>query len=118
MAYRPSTVQLLPLDAAWLRELRDRPWPSRRVPMTGLDGPRLLEGLVRQQLTHVLVRAFAASQAAENAARLAAMEAAERSVDERLGQLRHAANLERQNAVTEELLDVQAGYAAAEGGGV
>jgi len=113
VAYRPSTVQLLPLDAAWLRELRDRPWPSRCVPMTGLDGPRLLEGLVRQQLTHVLVRAFAASQAAENAARLAAMEAAERNVDERLLQLRHAANLERQNAVTEELLDVQAGYAAA-----
>jgi F-type H+-transporting ATPase subunit gamma len=60
----------------------------------------------------LLVRAFAASQTAENAARLAAMEAAERNVEERLTQLRHAANLERQNAVTEELLDVQAAYQA------
>ena len=109
IGYRPRTVQLLPLDVAWLRELRARPWPSPRVPMAGLDGPRLLRGLVRQQLAHVLVRAFAASQAAENAARLAAMEAAERNVDERLVQLRHAANQERQNAVTAELLDVQAG---------
>lgn len=116
--YRPRTVQLLPLDGAWLAELRERPWPSRRIPMLGLDPEPMLRGLVRLHLTHVLVRAFAASQAAENTARLAAMEAAERSVDERLTALRHAADLARQNAVTEELLDVQAGYVAlAEGRG-
>jgi F-type H+-transporting ATPase subunit gamma len=112
VAYRPHTLQLLPLDLEWLRELRDRPWPTNRLPMLGLEGEQLLRGLVRQQLAMLLVRAFAASQAAENAARLAAMEAAERNVDERLTQLRHAANLERQNAVTEELLDVQAAYQA------
>jgi F-type H+-transporting ATPase subunit gamma len=117
VAYAPRTVQLLPLDAAWLLELRERPWPSPRLPMAGLEADRLLRGLVRQYLALVLVRAFAASQAAENAARLAAMEAAERNVDERLSELRHAANLERQNAVTAELLDVQAAYLAAGGTG-
>ena len=111
VAYEAVVLQLLPLDLAWLRSLRERPWPSPRLPMTGVEGRRLLRGLVRQHLAHVLVRAFAASQAAENAARLAAMEAAERNVDERLTQLRHAANLARQNAVTAELLDVQAAYA-------
>jgi F-type H+-transporting ATPase subunit gamma len=115
IGYRPRTVQLLPLDAAWLNELRERPWPSPRLPMVGLGEERMLRALVRQYLAHVLVRAFAASQAAENAARLAAMEAAERNVDERLTELRHAANLERQNAVTAELLDVQAAYLAAGG---
>jgi F-type H+-transporting ATPase subunit gamma len=88
VAYRPHTLQLLPLDLEWLRELRDRPWPTNRLPMLGLEGEELLRGLVRQQLAMLLVRAFAASQAAENAARLAAMEAAERNVDERLTQLR------------------------------
>jgi len=112
VAYRPRTLQLLPLDLDWLRQLRDRPWPTNRLPMLGLEGEALLRGLVRQQLAMLLVRAFAASQAAENAARLAAMEAAEKNVEERLTQLRHAANLERQNAVTEELLDVQAAYHA------
>jgi F-type H+-transporting ATPase subunit gamma len=72
--------------------------------------------LARQHVAHVLVRAFAASQAAENAARLAAMEAAERNVDDRLAELRHAAAQERQNAVTEELLDVQAAFRATEAG--
>jgi len=115
VSYRPRTLQLLPLDLDWLRELRERPWPTNQLPMLGLEGEALLRGLVRQQLGMLLVRAFAASQTAENAARLAAMESAERNVEERLKQLRHAANLERQNAVTEELLDVQAAFEATGG---
>lgn len=116
VAYRTRTIQLLPLDVAWLRELAERPWPTQQLPMLGLDAEPMLRGLVRHHVAHVLVRAFAASQAAENAARLAAMEAAERNVDERLGQLRHAAAQERQNAVTEELLDVQAAFRASDAG--
>ena len=110
--YQPIVFQVLPIDLAWLRSLRERAWPSPHLPMTGVDGRLLLRSLVRQHLAHVLVRAFAASQAAENAARLAAMEAAERNVDERLTQLQHTANLVRQTAVTAELLDVQSAYAA------
>lgn len=116
IAYRTRTVQLLPLDVAWLRALSERPWPTQQLPMLGLDGEQMLRGLVRHYVAHVLVRAFAASQAAENAARLAAMEGAERNVDERLGELRHAAAQERQNAVTEELLDVQAAFRASDSG--
>lgn len=114
VGYRPEATQLLPLDVRWLRALRDRPWPTACLPLAGVADEVLLRGLVRQHLAHVLARAFATSQAAENAARLAAMEAAERNVDERLVQLRHATALERQNAVTEELLDVQAAYVASD----
>ncbi|MFO7544081.1 MAG: F0F1 ATP synthase subunit gamma, partial [Trueperaceae bacterium] len=42
--YTPDTVQLLPFDVAWLRSLRARPWPSRRLPMAVLDPDRLLRG--------------------------------------------------------------------------
>lgn len=42
------------------------------------------------------------------------MEAAERNVDDRLTQLRHAANLVCQTAVTAELLDVQAACVASD----
>lgn len=68
--YAPHGVQLLPLDDAWLRGLRDRRWPTRALPMLGVEVPAMLYGLVRQHLTLMLVRAFAASQAAENGARL------------------------------------------------
>ncbi len=110
-AYEPQVVQVLPLDTAWLRELRGRAWPSRRLPMPLSDAQRLLEGVIRQRIAHALVRAFAASQASENAARLAAMDAAERNIEERVTALRTAYQQARQNAITEELLDIQAAYA-------
>lgn len=112
--YEPYALQLLPLDDSWLHALRDRAWPSRRLPVAFGDGEELLRGLLRQLIAHALVRAFAASQAAENAARLTAMEAAERNIEDRIAQLRTRYQAARQNAITEELLDIQAAYAAAE----
>jgi F-type H+-transporting ATPase subunit gamma len=114
--YTAHGVQLLPLDAVWLRSLQARPWPTRALPLLESGASVTLSALVRQHLTLTLARAFAASQAAENGARLAAMEAAERNVAERLQGLQHAAHLQRQNAVTAELLDVQAAYLAGEAG--
>lgn len=113
LRFEPYALQLLPPDPSWLRSLLDRTWPSRRLPVPLGDGGELLRGVVRQLVAHALVRAFAASQASENAARLAAMEAAERNIEERIDRLRTAYQAARQNAITEELLDIQAAYAAA-----
>jgi F-type H+-transporting ATPase subunit gamma len=57
-------------------------------------------------------RAFAESLASENASRLAAMQAAERSIDERLEELRGEFRYQRQHAITEELLDIVSGFEA------
>lgn len=113
--YQARVVQVLPLDTARLRELQARPWPSRRLPMALSDAQTLVQTVIRQRIASALVRAFAASQASENAARLAAMDAAERNLEERIATLRTAYNQARQNAITEELLDIQAAYAAAGG---
>lgn len=112
-SYEAYALQLLPLDPSWLRGLHDRSWPSRRRPVTLGEPRELLRGLLRQLVAHALVRAFAASQASENAARLTAMEAAERNVEERLGDLRTAYRAARQRAITAELLDIQVAYLAA-----
>ena len=76
---------------------------------------RLVAGVIRQRMALAFVKAFGSSLAAENAARLAAMEAASRNIDDRLDQLRTAFHTARQAAVTEELLDIQAAAAALEG---
>ena len=110
--YEPYALQLLPLDRSWLHALHDRTWPSRRLPVAFGDPQELLRGLLRQLIAHALVRAFAASQASENAARLTAMEAAERNVEDRLSELRTAYQAARQNAITAELLDIQVAYLA------
>ncbi len=107
-SFEPRNVQVLPIDPVWLRQLRDRPWPSKRVPMQFSDPRRLVEGVIRQRMALAFVKAFGSSLAAENASRLAAMEAASRNIDDRLERLRSAYHSARQTAVTEELLDIQA----------
>jgi hypothetical protein len=59
-----------------------------------------------------LFRARAKSQASEHASRLAAMQSAERNLDERLGEVTGAYRRARQDAITAELLDVVAGFEA------
>lgn len=112
--YKPLTLQLLPLDEAWLRGLRERPWPAKGLPVAIMEPVELLGGVIRQSIALALERAFTSSMASENSARLVAMEAAERNVEERLDALRVQHRALRQNAITDELLDIQAAYAAME----
>jgi len=109
-SYEPRFEQVLPLSDDWFHALRTRPWPTRMLPAFTMDWRRLFSSLVRQYLFAVFYRALAESLAAENAARLAAMQAAEKSVEERLDELTSQYHRRRQNAITEELLDVTAGF--------
>ena len=114
---RPQAVQLLPLEPRWLAHLRDRPWDSRRLPICAMEARALLRALVRQHLFISLLRAAAESAASEHATRLAAMQAAERNIDEHLEAMRGTFRQRRQALVTEELLDVVAGFEALGGAG-
>lgn len=112
--YSPGSLRLLPVDPAWLRRLADRPWPSRSLPAMTMARPVLFSRLLRQYLFVSLFRACAESQASEHAARLAAMQSAERSLDERREEVTSAFRRARQSAITAELLEVVSGFEAIE----
>jgi F-type H+-transporting ATPase subunit gamma len=114
-AYHPQTVPLLPVDLEWLEALGRKPWPSRVLPIYTMDRPRLIYALLGQHLFVSLYQALAESLASENAARLAAMQAAENNIEERLKDLRLQYNQLRQSTITEELLDIVAGFEALTG---
>lgn len=111
-SFAPRELQLLPLDPQRLNRWRNEPWPSRSLPMFVTERRQLLSLLVRQYLFVALFRACAESLASENASRIAAMQAAEKNIEERLDELRGTFNLLRQSAITEELLDVVTGFEA------
>lgn len=113
-SYEPVRVELLPLEAGWLQRLREEPWPGPSLPAYRIEWPALFELLVREHLFVTLYRACAESGAAENASRLSAMEAAESRIEERLGRLEDRLNRQRQQAITEELLEVVSGFRALE----
>lgn len=106
----PQCVQLLPVDAAWLRALADRPWPGPTQPQYRLPWRELFSALIRQHLSGILYRAFAESLACENASRLASMQSAERNIEDHLDELTRSYHLCRQQTITEELLDIVAGF--------
>jgi len=111
-SYRPRTVELLPLDQAWLERLRQTPWPTRALPLYREAAQSLFSGLVREYLFVALFRAFAQSLASENASRLASMQGAEKNIEERLAELQSRFHQQRQMSITEELLDIVAGFEA------
>jgi len=111
-AYRPRRLELLPIDRRWLDRLQQEKWPTNMLPTFTMDADRLFSSLVRQYLFVSLFRACAESLASENASRLAAMRGAERNIGERIGELTSQFHQTRQMAITEELLDIAAGFEA------
>lgn len=108
--YRPHEEVLLPLDVSRLRALAAAPWRPRALPALSADWQTLFSAVVREHLFVSLHRAVAESLASEHAARRAAMHAAERNIDDRLGALRVDLNQHRQSSITSELLDIVSGY--------
>ncbi len=108
----PQLLRLLPFDRERLRELSSRPWPGPTIPTYTMDRDRLLSLLIRHSLFAALYLSLAESMAAENASRLASMQAAEKNIGERLDELNLQFRDMRQSAITEELLDIVAGFEA------
>jgi F-type H+-transporting ATPase subunit gamma len=78
-------------------------------------GAATLLAFVREYLFVSLFRACAESLASENASRLAAMQRAEKNIDELLEDLNRSFHLLRQSGIDEELFDVISGFEALTG---
>jgi F-type H+-transporting ATPase subunit gamma len=111
-AYEPVVNRLLPLDAAWATALVSMPWPTERRPE--LLGPpdALVRAFIQEYLYVSLFRGCAESLASENASRLAAMQRAERNIEDSLETLNRSFHRIRQASIDEELFDVISGYEA------
>ena len=110
--YEPVSQRLLPLDAQWQQSLANVPWPAGSLPEIMGDGTTTLRALIREYLFISLFRACAESLASENASRLAAMQRADKNINELLEDLNRTFHRIRQNGIDEELFDVVSGFEA------
>jgi len=110
--YAPVHQRLLPLDETWQRQLAELPWPTKNLPEVQGDGTATLRALVREYLFISLFRACAESLASENASRLAAMQRADKNIEELLENLSGTFHRLRQSGIDEELFDVISGFEA------
>jgi F-type H+-transporting ATPase subunit gamma len=110
--YTPVNKRLLPLDETWYRELTLLHWPTENLPEV-LNGATIsLQAFIREYLFISLFRVCAESLASENASRLAAMQRADRNIDELLHELTGTFHRLRQESIDEELFDVLSGFEA------
>jgi F-type H+-transporting ATPase subunit gamma len=114
-AYEPVSQRLLPLDEAWRHKLAARPWPTSSLPEVIGGGIATLGVFLRGYLFVSIFRACAESLASENASRLAAMQRADKNIDELLEDLNQTFHRLRQNGIDEELFDVISGFEALSG---
>lgn len=106
----PVTRRLLPLDPALLQ--REKHWNSRSLPDYTMAADALLSSLIRSHIFASVFRASAEAMVTENSARLALMQQAEQSVDERIEQVLGELRSVRQTEITNELMDVIIGFEA------
>jgi F-type H+-transporting ATPase subunit gamma len=109
-AYEPVCQRLLPLDKQWAAGLAHLPWPTQNLPAVLGDPEQTLAALVSEYLFVSLFKACAESLASENASRLAAMQRAEKNIDELVSGLNQRFRRTRQTSIDEELFDVLSGY--------
>lgn len=114
--YAPVSQRLLPLDENWRRKLAELPWPTGTLPEVMGGGTATLRALIREYLFVSLFRACAESLASENASRLAAMQRADKNIDELLEDLNGTFHRLRQSGIDEELFDVISGFEALSAG--
>ncbi len=111
--------RLLPLDGRWQQDFVNTPWPSKNLPQVLTRYPHNSYGtnhrqdtvlaLIHEYLFVSLYRACAESMASENASRLAAMQRADKNIDESLTTMNNLFHSLRQSGIDEELFDVIAG---------
>jgi F-type H+-transporting ATPase subunit gamma len=110
--YAPVGRRLLPLDEQWRRKLAELPWPTRNSPEVMSGGAATLRAFISGYLFVSIFQACAESLESENASRLAAMQRADKNIDELLEDLNRTFHRLRQNGIDEELFDVVSGFEA------
>lgn len=113
--YEPVSQRLLPLDAQWQQGLAKVAWPTKILPEVMGGGTGALRALIHEYLFISLFQACAESLASENTSRLAAMERADKNIDELLENLTRSFHRLRQTSIDEELFDVISGFEALAG---
>lgn len=102
-------IQLLPLPADKLAEMKTKKWEGKSFPLITLDYTELFRALIHEYLSYVLSSALISSLAAEHYTRMVNMQQAEKNIDESLETLNLAYQQERQTAITNELIDIVSG---------
>ena len=105
-------MKLLPSDKSAYEKLRQKPWETNNIPLITMQPQMLFEALIKEYLMIELCSMLTYSLSAEHHTRMINMQNAEKNIDESLDALNLEYQQKRQDAITEELIDVVSGAQA------
>ena len=105
-------IKLLPSDKSVYERLRQKKWDTNNVPLITMPPQKLFEALVKEYLMIELCSMLTYSLSAEHHTRMINMQNAEKNIEESLEKLNLEYQQKRQDAITEELIDVVSGAQA------
>jgi F-type H+-transporting ATPase subunit gamma len=103
---------VLPFDFSRYRKLKNKAWGTNNIPQTDISSEQLFTALMNEIIMIGLAEKLNASLAAEHFVRMTNMQNAEKNIDENLEQLNLAYQQQRQEEITDELIDVVSGAEA------
>jgi len=104
--------QIMPFDTNAQQKLKDKPWPTNNIPLIVQKKEQLFSALVRESLLIKLISQLNQSLAAEHFTRMTNMQNAEQNIDKNLAELNQSYQQQRQEQITDELIDVISGVEA------
>ncbi len=104
--------QVLPFDMKRLQKLCDKKWETNNIPQLGIPAEKMFAELVNESLMINIGKEINASLAAEHYTRMTNMQNAEKNIDENLEELNLIYQQQRQEDITDELIDVISGAEA------
>lgn len=104
--------QIIPFDFAAYQKLKEKPWGTNNLPLIPIERKQMFAALLNEYLTIALASQLNYSLAAEHYTRMTNMQNAEKNIDESLEQMNLEYQQERQENITDELIDVISGAEA------
>lgn len=104
--------QIIPFDLSAYKKLKDKPWGTNNIPLIPVERKKMFTALLNEYLTIALASQLNYSLAAEHYTRMTNMQNAEKNIDKSLEEMNLSYQQERQENITDELIDVISGAEA------
>ena len=104
--------RMIPFQQTLLDNIKSKKWNGKSLPLITADHDELFSALIREHFIVSLSHALTASLATEHYTRMIHMQQAEKNIDEKLAELELIYQQERQNQITNELIDIVSGAEA------
>ena len=101
--------RIIPFDPAGFKYLKKQKWETNNIPMVAADYDKMFAALVNEALIITISKSLHASLAAEHFTRMTNMQNAEKNIDENLEEMNLLYQQQRQDEITDELIDVISG---------